>query len=375
MKFLPNENLMGALKSQRKYIGLILLFSWQTCFTQNTNSKPTNDSYSDWRLSVLANLDFGLNFARVEKDQNSAWFQRPGTLLGINPGMGLRYKEKLHFNLGIGVILDNYHLYSNYASYSVSHIYFQARGNINYMFPFKSDKTKAIVLGSDFGRSFFGSSYLFRAEQNHVSRSYSYGPFSNFIAPEIGFGRTWSYGQMSLVLTYHNIFRDSPTFMVRIEENNGASFIGRSGGNYLGFKLRANFDVKGHKAPVQRYEALPQPQAEEMLARETRQRAVYESPRKVIRILVWDDGQIDGDTISISVNGQFVLAEHGLTKRKKRVKVVLESGDNELVFHAHNEGDIPPNTAAMSIKSGLFTKYKIVLSTSMRRNESLVVRY
>jgi hypothetical protein len=363
------------MKSNFKFVYLLLLLSFTTVYAQNKNLKPANTYPSDWRLSVLANLDFGLNFARVEKDQNSAWFQRPGTVVGFNPGMGLRYKEKFHVNLGLGIMLDNYNFFSNYASYSISHIYFQARGNINYMFPFKSDKTKAIVVGSDFGRSFFNETYLFRAEQFHVSRTFAYGPSSFFISPEVGFGRTWSYGQMSLVLTYHNIFRDAPTFQVSIEENNGATLSARSIGNYLGFKLRANFDVKGHKAPLQRYEELPQPQAGEMLARETRQRSVYESPKKVVRLLVWDDGQIDGDTISISVNGRFVLAEHGLTKRKKRVKVVLEAGDNELVFHAHNEGDIPPNTAAIAVKTGLLAKQKIILSTSMKRNESIVIRH
>ena len=243
------------------------------------------------------------------------------------------------------------------------------------MFPFKSDHTKAIVVGTDFGRSLFNQSYLFRAEQNHVSRSYSYGPFSNFLAPEIGFGRTWSYGQMSLVLTYHNIFRDTPSVMINIEENSGAQFTARSVGHYLGFKLRANFDVKGHKAPVQRFEELPKTQSKEMLARETRQRSVYHAPKKTIRLLVWDDGQMDGDTISVSINGRFVLAGHGLSKRKKRVKIVLESGENEIVFHAHNEGELPPNTAAMVIKTGLFAKHKIVLSTSMRFNESIVVQH
>lgn len=366
---------MQKMKSNLKYVYLLLLLSFTTVCAQNKTLNPSNTYSSDWRLSVLANLDFGLNFARVEKDQNSAWFQRPGTLIGFNPGMGLRYKEKFHFNLGLGIMLDNYNFFSNYASYSISHIYFQARGNINYMFPFKSDKTKAIVVGSDFGRSFFAPTYLFRAEQFHVSRSYAYGPASFFISPEVGFGRTWSYGQMSLVLTYHNIFRDSPTFMVSIEENNGATLTARSIGNYLGFKLRANFDVKGHKAPIQRYQNFPKPQTEEMLARETRQRSVYESPKKVVRLLVWDDGQIDGDTISISMNGRLVLAEHGLTKRKKRVKIVLDSGENEIVFHAHNEGTIPPNTAAMAIKTGLFTKHRIVLSTTMRRNESVVIRH
>lgn len=345
-------------------------------WAQGAASTHNQNFHSDWRLSVLANMDFGLNFASVEKDENSTWFQQPGTVFAINPGMGLRYKEQLHLNLGIGGMLDTYNFYSNYATYNITHIYMQLRGNVNYMFPFKSDRTKAIVLGTDFGRALMGYSQRYSAENFHIVRSETFGPSSYFIAPEIGFGRTWSYGQMSLVLTYHNLFRDNPNFTVFIEENNGARFIGRSGGNYLGFKLRANFDVKGHKAPIQEYQKPADAnEAQEMLTRETRQRSVYESKQTVARLLVWDDGIIDGDTISISLNGQFILANHGLTKRKKRIKIVLSQGDNEIVFHADNEGSIPPNTAAMKIKTGLFTRHRIVISTNLRRNESIIIRH
>ena len=355
--------------------GLLLCFSGFIKAQGATNNNEQN-FYSDWRLSILANLDFGLNFATVEKDDNSTWFQQPGTIFAAASGIGLRYREQLHMNLGLGGMLDNYNFFSNNASYNVTHVYMQLRGNINYMFPFKSDRTKALVVGTDFGRALNGYTQRLSVENFHVVRAQTFGPSSNFLAPEIGFGRTWSYGQMSLVLTYHNLFRDNPNFMVTIEENSGAKFIGRSRGNYLGFKLRANFDVKGHKPPVQHYEEPADPnEAQEMLARETRQRSVYESKQTVARLLVWDDGVIDGDTLSISVNGRFVLANHGLTKRKKRVKVVLNPGDNEVVFHAHNEGEIPPNTAAMKIKTGLFARHRMVISTNMRRNESIIIRH
>lgn len=356
-------------------LAAVLCFSFGVKAQESTSSNEQH-FYSDWRLSVLANMDFGLNFASVEKDDNSTWFQQPGTVLTIFSGMGLRHKEKFHFNLGLGGMMDTYNFFSTNASYNITHIYLQLRGNVNYMFPFKSDRTKAIVVGTDFGRALNGYNQRLSVENFHVIRSQTFGPSSNFIAPEIGFGRTWSYGQMSLVLTYHNLFRSNPNFMITIEENNGARFVGRSGGNYLGFKLRANFDIKGHKPPVQHYEEPADPnEAEEMLARETRQRSVYESKQTVARLLVWDDGVIDGDTISISVNGRFVLANHGLRKRKKRVKIVLNQGDNEIVFHAHNEGEIPPNTAAMKIKTGLFTRHRIVISTTMRRNESIIIRH
>lgn len=275
-----------------------------------------------------------------------------------------------------GGTLDTYNFFSSYADYEVSHVYAQARVDFNYLFPLRRDRTKNIVVGADFGRSFIGRNIKNREEPAFSVRSDGYGPSTIFIAPEIGFARTWDSGQLSLMLTYHYQFRDRQTVRVSIIEANGASFVANSKGDDLALRLRANFDLRGHKPVKQKYaRGHARDIAWDVLNRETRERREFASKRRVTYLKFWDDGEIDGDTISVSISGRFILTEHALTRKKKRVKVVLDLGENVITVHAHNEGSVPPNTAAFSVKTGWFKKETLVFSTNIRRNESIVVTY
>lgn len=329
---------------------------------------------TDWRVGVPASLDFGLNFAEVEREPESDWFQRPALVLSFGTGIALRYKERLHLNAMVGGTLDNYSFYSSYATYDITHVFAQTTFNVNYLFPLRSDRTKAISVGSEFGRSFIGPDFKLRSESRFFARTDSYGPATNFISPEVGFARTWSYGQMSFLLAYHYQFRDDHAVVMTITETNGARTTARAWGDYIAFRLRANFDVKGHKDPVQAYVSPPSG-GSEMTLRETRNRSEFASRRRVVRLKFWDNADIDGDTISVSLNGRYVLTDCSLERRKKRVRVVLEPGENLIVVHAQNEGRIPPNTAAFSVRTSLFKRESLIFSTNMKRNESVVIRY
>jgi hypothetical protein len=102
---------------------------------------------------------------------------------------------------------------------------------------------------------------------------------------------------------------------------------------------------------------------------------VYQSEKALVKLFIWDDGSVDNDSISISVNGRFILTDYSLTNRKKRVKIVLQKGENEIIIHAHNEGSIPPNTARVIIKSGLFSKHRLDFSTTRDKNAALIIKY
>lgn len=89
-----------------------------------------------------------------------------------------------------------------------------------------------------------------------------------------------------------------------------------------------------------------------------------------ITISVWDHGQIDGDIISIYVNGDEIIAERTLNgpADKYVVTTTLEyNGYNYLLLYAHNEGSISPNTASLSINDGENTK-EFVLEANLETN-------
>ncbi|MCO4294803.1 hypothetical protein NF867_18210 [Solitalea sp. MAHUQ-68] len=89
--------------------------------------------------------------------------------------------------------------------------------------------------------------------------------------------------------------------------------------------------------------------------------------RKVV-FNVWDSGQIDGDIITLVVNGKKVISNYTLTGTKKSIPVTLDNtGYNYVLLYAHNEGSLSPNTAALSIEDNTGEK-NLVLSANLTSN-------
>ncbi|MDC0189527.1 hypothetical protein OAJ42_01450 [Flavobacteriales bacterium] len=78
---------------------------------------------------------------------------------------------------------------------------------------------------------------------------------------------------------------------------------------------------------------------------------IFQVKSKYIIVNVWDDEKVDGDTLSINFNGKWILKDYHLVKDKKTLLLPLrENEENELIFHAENLGNEPPNTAAVELK-------------------------
>jgi hypothetical protein len=89
-----------------------------------------------------------------------------------------------------------------------------------------------------------------------------------------------------------------------------------------------------------------------------------------IAISVWDHGTIDGDIVTIYVNGNAVIAERVLEGPLNMftVNTTLEfEGYNYMLLYAHNEGSISPNTASMSIDDGV-TVNEFILEANLLTN-------
>ena len=69
---------------------------------------------------------------------------------------------------------------------------------------------------------------------------------------------------------------------------------------------------------------------------------------KKILLEIFDHRQEDGDIISLNFNGHWILKEKKLSKLPLKIIVeVNDTGENYLLLHAENLGDIPPNTIAV----------------------------
>lgn len=91
------------------------------------------------------------------------------------------------------------------------------------------------------------------------------------------------------------------------------------------------------------------------LGRETIIQDKINLSKRNVTLSLWDHGTIDGDIVSVYINGKLVVDEITLDgPDNKFVKnVTLDyNGYNYILLYAHNEGDIPPNTASLEINDG-----------------------
>lgn len=94
-----------------------------------------------------------------------------------------------------------------------------------------------------------------------------------------------------------------------------------------------------------------------------------------VRISFYDNGDIDGDTISVFLNKQPILVKQGLTAKALNLYFSLDSlrEINELSMFAENLGLYPPNTALMVLTDGV-NRYEIYLSSSLVQNATVRLR-
>lgn len=93
-----------------------------------------------------------------------------------------------------------------------------------------------------------------------------------------------------------------------------------------------------------------------------------------IRLDLYDNGYIDGDSISVLVNKKVVVSNQLLSVKPVTVflQVDLQNPFHEIEMIAENLGSIPPNTALLVITAGK-NFYKLQLSST--ETKSAVVRF
>lgn len=94
-----------------------------------------------------------------------------------------------------------------------------------------------------------------------------------------------------------------------------------------------------------------------------------------LQIDVYDNGEIDGDMISLFYNKQLILSNQKLTHKSIKIKIELDStkSTNEISMFAENLGLIPPNTALMIVNDGK-KKHEIRLTSSLEKNATIRIR-
>lgn len=93
-------------------------------------------------------------------------------------------------------------------------------------------------------------------------------------------------------------------------------------------------------------------------------------------IEIWDRSVVDGDSISLNLNGDWILQEYMVvkTKLKIHVKINPNASNNYLILFAHNLGEISPNTAAVQVLID-GKEYKLTLTSDLKKSGALNFAY
>jgi len=94
-----------------------------------------------------------------------------------------------------------------------------------------------------------------------------------------------------------------------------------------------------------------------------------------LRLDVYDNGEVDGDIISVFYNDGLILNSQKLTHKSIRIDVVLDSSKeyNEVSMYAENLGLIPPNTALIIVNDGK-NKFNLRLSSNLEKSATIRIR-
>lgn len=94
---------------------------------------------------------------------------------------------------------------------------------------------------------------------------------------------------------------------------------------------------------------------------------------KQIRIYYYDDNQQDGDIVSINFDGDWLVTEEKIKRRKRVLDITLDDRKvHYLISMAHNEGKKPWNTLKISIQDG--SSRRLVFDLSSRKGRSSAIK-
>ena len=90
---------------------------------------------------------------------------------------------------------------------------------------------------------------------------------------------------------------------------------------------------------------------------------------------LYDNGEVDGDTVSVLMNGEIILAAQGLKTSAIKKTIYMQPGTDEvlLVLYAENLGKYPPNTGLLVIYDG-DDRYQVRFSADLQQNASVIFR-
>ncbi len=122
--------------------------------------------------------------------------------------------------------------------------------------------------------------------------------------------------------------------------------------------------------------AIPFPQAAAQIkerALEVQQTVSFSSDS--LKLSLYDNGEVDGDTVTVVMNGQILIAKAGLSTSAISKTIYIPKGQDtlQLVMYAETLGRIPPNTGLLVIRDGRDV-YEVRFSGDLNKNAAILFK-
>ncbi len=336
------------------------------------------------KWGLLLDGAIGVTKADLEFEGDHKWRNRPGAGLTGNIQLNYQISKRIDFSVGVGAILNSYSFNATFndtnnrggalAEMTWMYYMFNTVSSIKYRFKAGQYSDGYFRLNGGLHIDDFFDPDDSDERYNTNPDFYTYAELNNeptfYISPELGLVKSTGGGKkIELGVSFRYVSRN---MLDGFLESNNSRTTFRSKGQQLQLNIR-------YQIPFLREEKRSDRKERELQEEfESRPVATSESLKvksKEIELTFWDSGaRVDGDIISIQVNGEYVLRNYKLKAEKKTIQVTLEDGENEILMHAHNEGRHPPNTAAIVVGDGSRNQH-VVLNADLESSGQLILTY
>ena len=326
-------------------------------------------SQSKWMKYIPTTFDVGFLQSIAKGDSSTSWTNTRSNNLHVRCGYGLLYNKRFGMQTEGGILINQYSFISSYAAYSVAHINLSANVTPYILIPFPKKPNGYFNIGCGTGFTFRKNETLNKQVGGYKVNSVSYkgAPFT--LAPELGVSTIEKRLSFCLLLTYN--FQVSSDYAIKttIADDKGM-LESKSRGDYVGLKFRFMLKLQNKELP-KNYKHKPE-EHDEYMTRPNPVIRSFKTKKDYVTLEFYENNKVDHDSISVTINGHYILVNHGLTKEKVTLQVPLEKGINTITVYALNEGDIPPNTATCMVKFGR-KKEEFMVQTGKKKNASIEI--
>ena len=138
--------------------------------------------------------------------------------------------------------------------------------------------------------------------------------------------------------------------------------------------------VKNNVPPEQPTVKINVPVISNEAAREVADRE-FDKPQEInftsdsLVMALYDNGEVDGDTVSVLLNGELIIAKQCLKTSAFKKTIYIPAGEFQanVVLYAENLGIYPPNTGLLVIYDGE-ERYNVRFSADYKKNAAIILK-